>query len=191
MIPGNWKWYLSTYKIRRSSSGEQQWARLDNPIFEVHAYDVPRTLDRYPLNAVEFTPACALRYCNEEIESPDEVRWGIVTCLRDTFIKKLGPELVARNFFQGSLVDKNGKVIEKWIPVVCKNHFSTGLNCNAVAYLNYLAGGEVYDDNKYVLILREDVFTKVIDIKMEGCNIYEWAPNLKTSKRAIFKKWKR
>lgn len=169
MIPGDWEWYLDSYRVIPGDGG-RDWTGSINGI--IQAYDCPATMRDQVVTAVAYVPMNAKRYSQKTLPAPEGVRWGIVTCLRNDFASLLGNHL-NENAYASSLKLKNGALLREWIPIFIDNRISVpkGQCDSAGAVASLLDGKAMYTSNRHMLILRSDVYKLVSGFPFKGCRI--------------------
>ena len=170
LIPGDWKWYLDSYKVD-VDSGRRQWV-FDN-ILDVRVYEIPRFQDGVVLTAIHFVPGNAYEYTGSTLPAPEGVRWGIVTCLRKDLVELINGRSLTNDLVLGSISGMDEKKNNIWVPVMIKNRFSIpiGKKDDADACLSHLKGEPLYCSDRFSLIIRDDLFQVIRGFAFHGCRI--------------------
>lgn len=168
MLPGDWEWYLESYSVDEKS-GRRDW--LVSGKLEAQVYEVPSSLRSHVVTAVSFAPPNAAKYSGKSLPAPPGVRWGILTCLRKDFFESIGEDVFFRNGTFGKLRDRDGAIVDDWVPILLNDNIRIDPRGNAVGAvcMKLLKGGELYDTSRYSLILREDIYQRVSHFRFAGC----------------------
>jgi hypothetical protein len=177
-IPGDWEWYLETLENHhRMTDGRYRW-RTDIDNIDIHVYDMPKGIDAYTINWINFEQYLAVRYSGTRPSTPTGVLPGVVTCMKRAFLERIDPLVVKKYFITGRMLQRNKGEIEDWVPVLSRRKLDIPLadwNSHGVKiYEQLLLGEEIYSSTWHNLILREDIFERVKDIKIKECKIQEW-----------------
>lgn len=168
MIPGDWRWYLETYKV--TPDGARDWsAQFCEPI---QVYDVPAAIAESVVTSIEFTPVNSKTYEGQLLPAPKGIRWGCVTCVRRDFADLLGTRLDL-SAEKTSVQLRNGAVIREWIPIFVRNRLHTpiGQKDDAKSVVELLNGKAISCSSRYSMIFPEESFRLISGFNFKGARV--------------------
>jgi hypothetical protein len=168
MIPGDWRWYLDTYKTKLD--GARDWsAQFSEPI---QIYNFPRELADSVVTEIAFTPAHSIEFEGKPMPAPKGVRWGSVTCVRRDFADLLAQNLDT-NVEKSSIRLRNGAIIHEWVPIFVRNQLYIPIEQkdDSKTIVKRLSGESIFCCSRYSLILPERFFRLVAGFNFKGVRI--------------------